>query len=47
MRIKTNVYNLKVLVLTVTNTAPLGAAIIAGIGTGIFKDYHSVTSKLI
>jgi len=47
MRIKTNVYNLKVLVPTVTDTAPLGAAIIAGVGTGIFKDYHSATSKLI
>ncbi|RLE87335.1 MAG: hypothetical protein DRJ49_06600 [Thermoprotei archaeon] len=45
--IKANVYNLRILKPAIVDTAPLGAAIIAGVGTKVFRDYSSAVSSVI
>ncbi len=45
--IKANVFNTKILKPQITDTAPLGAAILAGVGTKVFKDFKEAVSRVV
>jgi len=45
--IKASVWNTRVHLLNETSTAPLGAAILAGLGVGIFKNYEDAVRTMV
>ena len=46
-QIQSDVYNLEVETLKVTDTAVIGAAIMGGVGVGIFKDIREGTEQMV
>ena len=46
-QIKADITGLELLIPENTETALLGAAIIAGVGIGVYKDFGTATSKVV
>jgi xylulokinase len=46
-RIKADVLGLPVIPLETVDAAPVGAAVIAGVGVGLFSDYHAPIMKTV